>query len=147
MPERLTAAARQAVTQAQSEALALGAPSIEAEHLLLALAAGGDDGVASLAVHGLTHDRLLDLLEEERRRSLAHAGVDVPPSALARTLPRRRLRLGTSTKAVMVRAVRGATRHRGISSRDLLRATVRAEAGTVPRLLALAGVSPDDLDA
>jgi len=147
MPERLTSAARRAVTQAQAEALALGAPTIEAEHLLLALAAGGDDGAAALATYGLTHDRLLELLEQEHQRSLVHAGVDVPASALGRTLPRRKPRLGTSTKAVLVRAVGGATRHRGISSLDLLRATVRAEAGTVPRVLAIAGVSPEDLAA
>jgi len=146
MPERLTAAARRAVTQAQAEALDLGAPAIEAEHLLLALASVGDDGVAGLADHGLTHRRLVELVEEERRRSLAHAGVDIPDESLRRTLPGRKLRLGASAKAVLVRAVHGSVRRKGISSNDLLRAIVRADAGTVPRMLAIAGVSPADLD-
>ncbi len=145
MPERLTAAARRAITQAQEEALALGSPAIEAEHLLLALAAGGDDDVATLAAHGLTHVRLLELLEEERARSLASAGVEIPSTALHRTLPRRRLKLGTSTKAVLIRAVHDSVRRKGISSHDLLRATVCADAGTVPRMLAIAGVTPADL--
>jgi D-alanyl-D-alanine carboxypeptidase len=140
MRDRMTAAARRSVAEAGSEAMALGASAIEAEHLLLALSMSDDDAGRDLAARGLDHAALLALLSDERSRALGAAGVSIPDEAVRRTLPRRKLRLGRSAKDVLIRAVGDSARTHRIDSRSLLRATLRAEVGTVPRVLALAGV-------
>ena len=79
MFERLDTDARVAVVgAAREEALALGSASIEAEHLLLALA--GDEDTATgrlLADAGLDREGVLEALDRESERSLAAVGVDL----------------------------------------------------------------------
>ncbi|MEV4679144.1 MULTISPECIES: Clp protease N-terminal domain-containing protein [Actinomadura] len=58
MFERFTDGARAAVTGAQAQARALGAPFIGTEHLLLAIADGGDAMARLLDGHGLTAEGL-----------------------------------------------------------------------------------------
>ena len=86
MFERFTREARFAVSAAETEARELGSPTIEAEHLLLALAsldrATTVGGV--LAEVGLGRDDVIAALDAERERSLAAVGIsigdfDVPP--------------------------------------------------------------------
>ena len=66
---------------ARREALSAGDDTIEAEHLLLALA--GRDEFDALK---LDHDRLAEALADEERRSLASVGVNLdeikPPPTL-----------------------------------------------------------------
>jgi ATP-dependent Clp protease ATP-binding subunit ClpA len=136
--------------QFELEAKRDGAKAIEAEHMLLALAASSD-GDAAKVLHeaGLDHARLASALKEERRRTLAFVGMKAPDKeAAAVTEPEGSLSLGTSAKAAMKRALIGARheRHRvHLRSTDLLAGILEAELGTVPRALAIAGIDRDAL--
>jgi ATP-dependent Clp protease ATP-binding subunit ClpA len=148
--EQLTPSARTVLADAQREAESLGASTIEAEHVVLAITArAGSPASATLESAGLDHGRLVELLHEERRRSLLTAGLDADGEATSPQAPRRHrsLRLATSAKSLLERAVREAGRHRTrtIDEAQLLVAGLQAEVGTVPRLIALSGVDRDAL--
>ena len=132
--------------QFEIEARREGAKLVEAEHMLLALAADADSDAGRLLVEsGLDHERLSAALREERRRTLAFAGMSAPEhrvveaNGLDRSLP-----LGTSAKAAVRRALIGSRhsrRRRGrLRGMDLLAGILEAELGTVPRALAIAGI-------
>lgn len=147
MFDRLTTIARAVVASAQDEARALGAPTIEAEHLLLAISATDGEAAAVLTGSGLDHGRLVELLNEERRRTLSTVGISAPTAPAPAGRTQRSLRLATSAKTLLERAVREAARSRtgAIDESQLLLAALQAEAGTVPRILALARVDPASL--
>ncbi len=132
---------RQFAVEAKRE----GADLIEAEHMLLALAANPDSDAARLLNEfGLDHERLAGALREERRQTLAFVGMnaadtkageatelDSPPS------------LGTSAKVAFRRALIGSRHDRRrarLRGPDLLAGILEAEFGTVPRALAIAGI-------
>ncbi|HET8759066.1 MAG TPA: Clp protease N-terminal domain-containing protein [Solirubrobacteraceae bacterium] len=143
MFERFSREAREVVRAAEAEATDLGSPTIEAEHLLLALT----DRVAALPAVGLDRDGVLTALEAERDRSLAAVGVSATgfePSPLAG-----RPRFATSAKSALELALREALTRgdRRILPGHLLLGVVRPQAGTVPRALEQAGVDRDDLRA
>ena len=132
---------RQFVVEAKRE----GAEFIEAEHMLLALAANPDSDAAKLLNEfHLDHDRLAAALREEHRQTLAFVGMtatetkvgdatelDIPPS------------LGTSAKVAVRRALIGSRHDRRrarLRGTDLLAGILEAEFGTVPRTLAIAGI-------
>ncbi len=146
MFERIAADARRVVLQAgEHEAQALGSATVEAEHLLLALAAlPGSGAAALLAEHGLDHDGVLEALERETERSLAAVGVAAGDLALQGPppAPRRRPRLAASAKRALERAVRTAAARgdRRVGGEHLLIGVLRADLGTVPRALDAAGV-------
>jgi ATP-dependent Clp protease ATP-binding subunit ClpA len=140
------------VQQFQVEAKRDGAKLIEAEHMLLALATDTDsDAARLLSESGLDHERLASALEEERRRTLAFAGIDAPDKQAVQAIELdSSLSLGTSAKAALRRALMGSRheRHRArLRSTDLLAGILEAEFGTVPRALAIAGVDRDALVA
>lgn len=142
--------ARAIVRQAEKEAEEAGAPLIEAEHLLLAMA--GEHGIEArdvLASAGLDRDQIRAALDREFRQSLAAAGVALPPGGLpaASRDPERRARLAASGKLVLERALKAAAGQRQIRPGHLLLAVLGAQAGTVPRALTLAGVDQGDLAA
>jgi len=148
MLDRMTADARWAVGRGQDVARAAGATHIEAEHLLIALSEReGTPAQRALAAAGLTPARLAELIAEEHARSLRFAGVE--PTFLPTTPTRGSLRFATSSKSTLTRAVASSQKGagKGIDTARLLRAIVEQETGTVPRLLALAGVSRTDLIA
>ncbi|MGH3098381.1 MAG: Clp protease N-terminal domain-containing protein [Streptosporangiales bacterium] len=150
MASRAEQPLRPLVKSAQAEAQALGAKAIEAEHLLLALAAQPDTAAGStLQQVGLSHDRLVRLLDDERARSLAFVGIDTAALELpVAPKTRGRLPLATSSKQALARVVANAGRRRDkLTTTELLRAVVSVEAGTVTRLLALAGTDRADLAA
>jgi ATP-dependent Clp protease ATP-binding subunit ClpA len=125
---------------------------IEAEHMLLALAASDTAAGRLLNESGLDHERLAAALRDERRRSLAFAGVEAPH--LEKTLPTELdgpISLGTSAKTAIKRAIfasRESGHHRPrLESTDLLAGILQAELGTVPRALAIAGVDRTELIA
>jgi ATP-dependent Clp protease ATP-binding subunit ClpA len=133
------------VSQFEVEAKLDGAKCIEAEHMLLALATNSESETARL-LHdfGLDHGRLSSALREERRRTLAFAGITAPDTKLEEvTELDSQLSFGTSAKAALRRALLG-SRHEGrrlrLRSTDLLAGILEAELGTVPRVLAMAGV-------
>jgi D-alanyl-D-alanine carboxypeptidase len=143
---RITGEVRAAVLRAiQEQAPALGSPTVEAEHLLLALAAdrAGPAG-RLLAEVGLDPDGLRAALDHETERSLAAVGVRLADFALPDPprAPRRPPKLATSAKTALERAVRVAAAHgdRHVAGAHLLLGVVRAELGTVPRALDAAGV-------
>jgi ATP-dependent Clp protease ATP-binding subunit ClpA len=123
-----------------------GSKFIEAEHMLLALAASADSDAGRLLLEsGLDHERLSAALHEERRRTLAFAGMSAPGKKLVEaTGPDSSPSLGTSAKAAVRRALIGSRhdrRRRGrLRGTDLLAGILEAEFGTVPRALAIAGI-------
>jgi ATP-dependent Clp protease ATP-binding subunit ClpA len=142
MFERFTHDARRVVKAAEAHASLLGSPTVEAEHLLLALA----EFQPVLAGFGLDHDGVVAALEEERERSLRAVGIsvadfDLPPAPLTRP------RMAASSKLALERAVRAAVArsHKRIAGGHLLLGVLAADAGTVPRALAIAGVDRQEL--
>jgi len=142
MFERFTHDARQVVTSAETLASGLASPTIEAEHLLLALA----DCQPVLADFGLDHDGVLAALEAERDRSLLSVGIsagdfDLPPA------PRTRPRMAASSKLALERALRAAVARsdKRLAGGHILLGVLAAEAGTVPRALEIAGVDRAEL--
>ena len=133
------------VLQFEVEAKRDGAKFIEAEHMLLALATDPDSDAARLLKEsGLDHQRLASALHEERRRTLAFAGMNAPDKKLVQaTELDSSLSLGTSAKAAVRRALIGSRHDRRrarLRSTDLLAGILEAELGTVPRALAIAGI-------
>lgn len=147
MFERFVKDARRVVAHAaEHEATALGSPTVEAEHLLLALAAEPETPAGRvLADAGLDHDGVRAALEREAERSLAAVGValggfELPePAAAPRAVSPR---FATSSKRALERALRAAVARgdRRITATHLLLGILRAELGTVPRALDAAGV-------
>lgn len=130
------------------EAQRQGRSDVEAEHLLLALAADRRTPVAALlAAHGLDHEGILQALRVERERSLAAVGMAEPPDAarLAAVRAVARPRWGSSTQDAFRYANDGASRagrqgRHGTTTEDVLYGILSLELGTVPRALAYAGI-------
>jgi D-alanyl-D-alanine carboxypeptidase len=132
---------RQFAVEAKRE----GAELIEAEHMLLALAANPDSDAARLLKEiGLDHERLAAALHEERRQTLAVVGMKAMDTRLAgATEPDSSPSLGTSAKMAFRRALIGSRHDRRrarLRGTDLLAGILEAEFGTVPRALAIAGI-------
>jgi len=150
MPIRFVVQARAIVRQAEKEAAEAGSPLIGAEHLLLAMA--GEHGIEArdvLASAGLDRDAIRAALDREFRQSLAAAGVTLASGGLpaASRDPNRRARMAASGKLVLERALKAAAGQGQIQPGHLLLGVLAAQAGTVPRALALAGVDQGDLAA
>jgi D-alanyl-D-alanine carboxypeptidase len=141
---------RAVLRDAHDEARAVGSSTVEAEHLLLALAADEHDPSGRLlAESGLDHDEVRAALEHETERSLAAVGVVLSDFTLPETpgAPRRRPKFAASAKRVVERAalIARGRRDRRITSSHLLLGILRTDIGTVPRALAAAGVDRDAL--
>jgi ATP-dependent Clp protease ATP-binding subunit ClpA len=132
---------RQFVVEAKRE----GAEFIEAEHMLLALAASHDSDAARLLNEfGLDHERLAAALQEERRQTLAFVGMKATETKVGEaTEVDSSPSLGTSAKVAVRRALIGSRHDRRrarLRGTDLLAGILEAEFGTVPRALAIAGI-------
>jgi len=142
---------RRILERGRAEARRDGSPAVEAQHLLLAIAA--DPGTAArrvLAEAGLDRDAVRAAVDREFAASLRVAGVELTGFALppATADPHRDVDLGTSAKLVLERAVRVAGRGPGrIRPAHLLLGVLDTGVGTVPRALALAGVDRAELVA
>ncbi len=132
--------------QFEIEAKRDGAKFIEAEHMLLALAADSDgDAAKLLGESGLDYGRLASALKEEHRRTLACAGMNAPNRELVTaTELDSSLTFGTSAKTAIRRALLASRQDRPrrprLRSTDLLAGILQAELGTVARALAIAEV-------
>ena len=140
MLERFVRDVRRVVVRAaEEEAQGLGSATVEAEHLLLALAAeDGSPAGRLLADSGLDHDAVLAALERETERSLAAVGVALTDFApLGPTAPRRKPRFAASGKGALEQTLRVALdhKHRRITTAHLLVGILSADIGTVPRAL------------
>ncbi len=129
---------------AEAEARAAGMSSIEAEHLLLAATRRDSPAAHALAELGLDRDGIAAALEAETERSLLAVGITPseleppgPPPATAG-----RVRPAASFKLALERALRVAVARgdRRIETGHVVLGVLKAEAGTVPRALSLAGV-------
>lgn len=129
--------------RARVEAQETGSPTVEAEHMLLAIAAQkGTLAQRLLAAEGLDHAGILAGLEREFEESLAGAGVslsafDLPPARRRNQTPR----WGTSFKVAMQRTRKGAGEPGGrLDATQLLLGILRARVGRVARMLSLSGI-------
>ncbi|MFI0485577.1 Clp protease N-terminal domain-containing protein [Actinomadura sp. 9N215] len=136
--------------RATDEAQETGSATVEAEHVLLAIAAEPESTTRELLNSaGLDHQRIRDALDEEFRRSLGTAGVVVEGRELPR--PRRSAkrpsRMGASVKLILERGVATAGNKRNLRPAHLLLGVLQLNVGTVPRALAMTGADLDELAA
>ena len=140
MFERFTTPARDAVTEASRIARDMGATTIEAEHLLLAVT--NTDAPAARVLHdaGLDDDGLRAALASETTRSLAAVGVSVDAMHFSPFV--KAPKFGSSAKLVLERALKVAIarRDKHIGAEHLALAALQPAVGTVPRALDQAGV-------
>ena len=131
-----------ALSRAGQEARADGSPTIEAAHLLLAVADEPDPAAQGvLEPAELDHAAVRAALDREFEHSLSAVGV----SRAAHTLPRpsglaAHPGIGTSAKLALERGFAAVPRKKDLRPAHLLLGLLLAEVGTVPRALALAGV-------
>ena len=139
MFQRFTEDARAVVQEAHDEARRRASRTIEAEHLLLALAARG--------VAGLDHATIDEALDEEERVSLAAAGVNWEDFDPAPRHTDFKQKLGASAKAALgdTLKVALAREDKHLTSPHVLIAILSADRGTVPRALELAGIDREGL--
>jgi ATP-dependent Clp protease ATP-binding subunit ClpA len=140
------------VRGARQEAQLDGSPTIEPEHVLLALAEL--DGTATarlLAAAGLTRDAVRDALDREWEQSLAVAGVRVAVGQLpaATPDPARKPRIGESTVKLLKRAMDVSPELGGgrITAAHLLVGVLDTKLGRVSRVLDLLAVDRPTLRA
>jgi ATP-dependent Clp protease ATP-binding subunit ClpA len=140
MFNRFSGDARMVVQDAVEIARDLGAPSVEAEHLLLAATRGSGPVARTLADVGLDLDGLCAALAAETTRSLAAVGVTA--DVLHFSPFTERPRLATSAKLALERALRAAIGldDKRISSKHVVLGVLRPATGTVPRALECADV-------
>jgi D-alanyl-D-alanine carboxypeptidase len=133
---------RQLADLAQAEAAERGAAVIEAEHVLIALAGMAESrGGAFLVANGLDRDALDEALLAERRHSLRSVGAPVfGDEQLVATRRKLRPRFGASSREALERGMRVSPGRENASTLNFVVGALMAELGTVPRMLALAGV-------
>lgn len=137
------------IVRAQHEAREDDSTTVEAEHLLLAVAGEPESTTRELLRSvGLDRSAIRGALEREFEHSLNTVGV----SSAAFDLPRpSRLPvhpvMGTSAKLAMERGFASVSRKKDLQPAHLLLGILSAQVGTVPRALALAGIDRDDLTA
>ncbi|GAA2365774.1 Clp protease N-terminal domain-containing protein [Nonomuraea africana] len=136
------------ITRGTHEAVEDGSATIEAQHLLLAIA--DHEGTAAhdvLTSVGLDHQAIREALDKEFEHSLSAAGVSLADFDLPRPSkdPTRSVSMGTSGKLALERAFASVARKKDLRSGHLLLGIFQAEVGTVPRALALAGIDRADL--
>jgi len=137
------------IQSARTEARETGSRTIEAEHILLALA--GQEGTAReiLESTGLDHEAIRAAIEREYAESLLAVGISLEGSSLVSENwnPEARPRFARSAKLALERAA--ALEQKRVAPRlepiHLLLGVLYARAGTVPRILQIAGVDSDEL--
>lgn len=147
--EKLSKSLRTVLAHAIDEASARGSTTVEAEHLLLALA--GDESLTAakiLTTAGLGHQAIEAALAQERAESLRAAGIGpVDAERLAATPRQVRPGWGASVKEAITRGktASGQDPRRWPAETELLIGILHASLGTVPRALAIAGIDRGDL--
>jgi ATP-dependent Clp protease ATP-binding subunit ClpA len=143
MVTRFTADARMLVSGAVDIARDFGSPTVEAEHLLLAVTRGSGPVAQALSGAGLDFDGLSAALAAETTRSLAAVGVSTDAVHFSPFVESPKL--ATSAKLVLERAVRAAAGDKRITSRHVVLGALRAPTGTIPRALECAHVDRVEL--
>jgi ATP-dependent Clp protease ATP-binding subunit ClpA len=145
MFNRFTKDARQVVEQAVPNARELGAPSVEAEHLLLAASRTRSTVARVLHDAQLDYDSLVSALDREAARSLAVVGVQAERPRFSPFLDRPRF--GASAKLALERSLKVAVarKENHIQSGHIVLAVLHATTGTVPRSLECAEIDRAEL--
>lgn len=136
------------IDQASDEAQKEGSASVEARHLLLAIAASGEVTTQwVLASADLDYETLRAVMQREFEESLGAAGVSLAGFDLvhARDPGARPTQLGASAKLALERGFTSGPRKKDLHPVHLLLGILQAQKGTVPRALALAGVNQAEL--
>ena len=131
------------ITEGTTEARDDGSATVEAHHLLLAIAAEPEAATRdALTSAGLDRLAIRDALDREFEHSLSAAGVSLAAFGLPRPSPARErsTQMGASAKLALERGFASVPRKKDLRPAHLLLGILRAEVGTVPRALALAGV-------
>ncbi|WP_329003259.1 Clp protease [Kribbella sp. NBC_00709] len=133
------------VRSARDEARRDGSRTIEAEHVLLALAGMQESAAAQLlADEGLTEEAIRTALNREWEQSLAVAGIAVRMGLLPEATPDRGRdpHIGESTKLLLHRAMDAAPKLGGgrIGPMRVLVGLLATDRGRVARALQAAGV-------
>lgn len=142
---------RHILDRAGHEATLDGSSTVEAQHVLLAIAAEPATAAGRVLTSiGLDRRTIRDALDREHAHSLDAAGVslagfDLPPRAEdpPRGDPRRATRLGASVRVALERGLAGVRRNPRPA--HLLLGILQAQVGTVPRALALSGIDQTEL--
>jgi ATP-dependent Clp protease ATP-binding subunit ClpA len=147
MFERFVRDARIVALEATSVAAGLGSSSVEAEHLLISIASGDSRAGAALREVGLDAPELRDAVQRDFERVLGRVGIDASGVDLPANCRRTKPRWGASAKQGLERALAEAKRRgdRKIGTEHILLGLLRAEHGTVPRVLAAEGIDRDEL--
>lgn len=143
MFRRFVTDSRRALADARDIASTLESPTLEAEHLLLAMTRRPARTARVLGEAGLDEDRARAALDDEFEASLATVGISLGDFDLAATPDRSRVpRWSTSAKVALRRSatIAEARRDRSITPGHILLGVLRAPAGTVPRALERAGI-------
>jgi ATP-dependent Clp protease ATP-binding subunit ClpA len=149
MYKKLVTDSRKVVAGAREIASALESPTLEAEHLLLAVARQPSTTAHGvLAEAGLGYDQVRDALDVEFEGNLAAVGVSLGEFDLTAAGRTSRVpRWGTSAKLALERAAKiaDARRNRLITPGHILLGILKAPTGTVPRALERAGIDRAEL--
>jgi ATP-dependent Clp protease ATP-binding subunit ClpA len=147
MFERFVGDARRVALEANSVAAGLGSPSVEAEHLLVSIAASPHRAGHALRDVGLDSAELRDAIQRDFERVLGRVGIDASAIEISANCRRTKPRWGASAKQGLESALVEAKRRgdRKIDCEHILLGLLRAEHGTVPRLLAAEGIDRDEL--
>jgi ATP-dependent Clp protease ATP-binding subunit ClpA len=138
------------IEQAGHQASKEGSATIEAQHLLLAVAAQeGTTAHQVLTSVGLDQQAIRQALDREFEHSLRAAGVSLAAFDLPRPSsdPEPSARIGASAKLALERGVAAAARKQDLQPAHLLLGILEARLGTVPHALGLAGIDQADLTA
>ncbi|WP_328991053.1 Clp protease N-terminal domain-containing protein [Kribbella sp. NBC_01245] len=138
------------VDHAREEARIDGSATIEAEHLLLALATrDGTSAQRVLVEAGLDREAIRLALQREWQESLAAAGVNVDVSALPISSPdpKRKPGIGATARLALERSIREQTGGtvRRIGPSHMLAGLLATDRGRVARALALADIDREHL--
>lgn len=137
------------IVRAEHEARDDGSATIEAQHLLLAIAGEREASTHEILTSvGVDYRAIRDALDREFEHSLSTVGV----SRVAFDFPRPtggsgQPKMGASAKLVLERGFASVARKKDLRPTHLLLGVLRAEVGTVPRALAMAGIDQVDLRA
>lgn len=126
-----------------------GSGTIEAEHLLLAIAHEHEPSTEhALTSVGLDGKAIREMLDREFDHTLSTVGVsrrgfDLQATSAVRVEPR----IGASAKLALERGLGSVAHKRDLRPAHLLLGVLQARVGTVPRALELAGIDQADLTA
>jgi ATP-dependent Clp protease ATP-binding subunit ClpA len=131
------------IDRGRDEAQRDGSATVEAQHLLLAIAAGHEATTHQvLASAGLDYQAIREALDREFEHSLSAAGVPVDVFGLPEpsASPQRPGQLGASAKLAIGRGFPAGAHKKDLRPAHVLLGILQAQIGTVPRALALAGI-------